>query len=300
MKRWAWASTVTSSIRRRGPARAMVYYRDYSGSRSADASATAGRRQKRAARCSKLCQRALGVTAMATSRPERLSATRPKGWLAMFEGQVERGQRSPSTLDAVPDAVERHIDPGVGSLRLGEVTTPRLDRFVQARARRSVATRPPSSAGRCSRAFAVGSCGVTALTSNPVRDLTPLELDRDRTARALSVEEDPRMACASSTPIPSRSVTTCPSWRGSCWRPACGWGGAWGTLERRRHWIVGVGECRAHDDPGEGQGLDRRAGQVEGVLSGARAAGVVLRDAQARRVRLGAFDGRCSPTAKGG
>jgi hypothetical protein len=54
------------------------------------------------------------------------------GWLAMFAGQVERGARSPSTYDAYRDVVRRVVEPGVGSLRLGEVTTPRLDRFVQA------------------------------------------------------------------------------------------------------------------------------------------------------------------------
>lgn len=50
----------------------------------------------------------------------------------MFEGLVERGARSPSTLDEYRYVMARVIVPGNGSLPLGEVTTPRLDRFVQA------------------------------------------------------------------------------------------------------------------------------------------------------------------------
>ena len=52
-------------------------------------------------------------------------------FLVMFEGLVVRGRRSPSTLDLYRDAIDRHIVPGVGSLRLGEVSTARLDRFIQ-------------------------------------------------------------------------------------------------------------------------------------------------------------------------
>lgn len=48
-----------------------------------------------------------------------------RGWLQMFEGLVERGSRSPSTLDEYRHILARVIVPGVGSLRLGEVSTPR-------------------------------------------------------------------------------------------------------------------------------------------------------------------------------
>lgn len=106
----------------------------------------------------------------------------------MFEGLVVRGSRSPSTLDEYRYQVARVIAPGVGSLRLGEVTTPRLDRFVQAvLADRGYAT------AKQTRSALSGICGWLvcrgALPVNPVRDLTPLEQDRDRTARALSIEE---------------------------------------------------------------------------------------------------------------
>ena len=127
-----------------------------------------------------------------------------KGWLAMFAGQVERGARSPSTYDGYRDVVRRVIEPGVGSLRLGEVTTPRLDRFVQAvLAERGYAT------AKLTRSVLSGICGWLvrrgALPVNPVRDLTPLELDRDRTARALSLEEvRPWLACSTPSEFAQR------------------------------------------------------------------------------------------------
>ena len=106
----------------------------------------------------------------------------------MFAGQVERGARSPSTYDAYREVVRRVVEPGVGSLRLGEVTTPRLDRFVQA-----VLVDRGYATAKLTRSVLSGICGWLvrrgALPTNPVRDLTPLEINRDRTARALSLEE---------------------------------------------------------------------------------------------------------------
>jgi site-specific recombinase XerC len=106
----------------------------------------------------------------------------------MIEGLVRRGARSPTTLDEYRYVVDRVVAPGIGLLRLGEVTTPRLDQFVQAvLAERGYAT------AKLTRSVLSGVCGWLvrrrALATNPVRELTPLETDRDRTARALSAEE---------------------------------------------------------------------------------------------------------------
>lgn len=109
-------------------------------------------------------------------------------WLVMFEGQVTRGRRSPSTLDEYRYNLHRVVLPGVGSLRLGEISTPRLDHFVQ-----EVLTERGYATAKVSRTVLSGVCGWLvrqgSLPSNPVRDLTPLEQDRDRTARALSIAE---------------------------------------------------------------------------------------------------------------
>jgi hypothetical protein len=166
---------------------AYLRYRDYSGR---------GRRIKRSGRSRaeasrevlKAVKQALGADGDDEFTARNTLNEAAKGWLAMFAGQVERGARSPSTYDAYRDVIRRVIEPGVGSLRLGEVTTPRLDRFVQA-----VLVDRGYATAKLTRSVLSGVCGWLvrrgALPNNPVRDLTPLELDRDRTARALSLEE---------------------------------------------------------------------------------------------------------------
>jgi hypothetical protein len=71
---------------------------------------------------------------------------------------------------------------------LGEISMPRLDYFVQ-----QVLAEHCYATAKLTRTVLSGICGWLvrqgALPANPVRDLTPLELDRDRTARALSVDE---------------------------------------------------------------------------------------------------------------
>ena len=95
------------------------------------------------------------------------------------------GTRSASTLDLYRHAVDKHVDPGLGGLRLGELTVPRVDRFLQ----NVLRTKGYSTAKLC-RTVLSGICGWLVsqggLPFNPVRDTTPLELDRDRTAKAMT------------------------------------------------------------------------------------------------------------------
>jgi integrase len=220
------------------------------------------------------------------------------GWLLMFEGLVERGARSPSTLDEYSYVLARVIVPGIGSLRLGEVTTPRLDRFVQA----VLAERGYATAKLC-RSVLSGICGWLvrrgALVLNPVRDLTPLELDRDRTARALSIEEmrawlalldSNEFARRHDLPELARFMLATGLRLGEAL------GVTWadvdvnaGTIAVRRT-IVRV----------KGQGLIAKR-----VKSRASERGLLLpawcaEMLQARRVRLGAFEGPVFPDSRGG
>lgn len=176
-----------SIVREGGTYVAYLRYRDYAG-RGRRVKRNGGSKAEASRRVLQAFEDALG-----TSEEGALTARTGFGvasglWLVSFAGSVERGARSPSTLDAYRDVVRRVIEPGVGSLRLGELSTPRLDRFVQAvLADRGYAT------AKLTRSVLSGICGWLvrqgALPTNPVRDLTPLELDRDRTARALSVDE---------------------------------------------------------------------------------------------------------------
>ena len=110
---------------------AMVYYRDYSGLRRR---LRANGRSKAEARrrVNDALSRALAVGADGDFTARSTLADGANGWLAMYEGLVQRGNRSAKTLDLYRDAVQRHIVPGLGALRLGEITTSRLDRFLQA------------------------------------------------------------------------------------------------------------------------------------------------------------------------
>lgn len=166
---------------------ANVRYRDHTGRgrrvrRSGASKAEASRRVMKAVRAT------LGADRDGEFTSRTTFGEAAKGWLTRFEGLVARGSRSPSTLDEYRYQVARVIEPGVGSLRLGEVTSPRPDRFVQdVLADRGYVT------AKQTRSALSGICGWLvrrgALLVNPVRDLTPLEQGRDRAARALSVDE---------------------------------------------------------------------------------------------------------------
>lgn len=76
--------------------------------------------------------------------------------------------------------------PAIGRLRIGELTTPRLDNFVQ-----SVLAEEGYATAKLCRQVLSGICGWLvrqgALAASPVRDRTPLEASTDRTPRALDV-----------------------------------------------------------------------------------------------------------------
>lgn len=172
---------------RNGRPIAMVYYRDFTGVRRR---VKASGRSKAEARREvlKAVDRALRVGRDGEFTARSTLADGAVAWLAYFEGMVERGTRSPTTLDHYRQTVERHVVPGVGSLRLGEVTTARLDRFLQ-----KLLSDKGYATAKVTRTVLSGICGwlvrQDGLASNPVRDVNRLESDRDRTARALTVAE---------------------------------------------------------------------------------------------------------------
>jgi hypothetical protein len=109
---------------------AYVRYRDYVGrgrrlKRSGPSKAAASQNVLQAVR------EALGSDGDGVITHTSTLQEAARGWVSMFAGLVERGARSPSTLDEYRYMLDLVILPGIGSLRLGEVTTPRLDRFVQ-------------------------------------------------------------------------------------------------------------------------------------------------------------------------
>lgn len=166
---------------------AVIYYRDFSGRRRR---VKRGGKSKADARRKVLLavQDVLAAPLDSEFSPRSRLADGAKVWIADFEGLVARGKRSPTTLDMYRYVLERHVIPGVGSLRLGELTTARLDRFL-----RSIQKTNGYAAAKMCRQVLSGICGLLvrldALSANPVRDVSRLEVDHDRTARAMTPQE---------------------------------------------------------------------------------------------------------------
>jgi integrase len=171
----------------RGRTVAIVQYRDFTGRKRrvkrSGSSKAAARRAVLDAVQDALKRGAGGQFTASTS-----FSTGIDGWLAYYEGLVKRGARSPSTLDQYEDAVRRHVRPGLGGLRLGEVNTPQVDRFLQ-----GLLTAKGYSTAKICRTVLSGVCGWLVrqggLVANPVREVTPLEAGAGKKARALDVEQ---------------------------------------------------------------------------------------------------------------
>ena len=56
-------------------------------------------------------------------------------WLESLDELVEAGRRSPRTVALYRHALTRHVLPGLGGLRLSELTSARMDRFIRDRRR---------------------------------------------------------------------------------------------------------------------------------------------------------------------
>jgi integrase len=276
---------------------AYVRYRDYAGrgrriKRRGRSKAEASRNVLRAVRDA---LEAAGDGELTRSSTFEAAAN---AWLQTFEELVDRGARSPATLDEYRYVLARAILPGLGSLRLGEISTARLDRFVQAVLRE----RGYATAKLC-RSVLSGICGWLVrrdvLSTNPVRDLTPLELDRDRTARALSVEElrawlaildASEFAQRHDLPELARFMLATGLRLGEAL------GVTWADVDLATG-AISVGRTIVRV---KGQGLVAKK-----VKSRASERGLLLPPwcvelLRARRVRLGAFDGPVFPDARGG
>lgn len=108
-------------------------------------------------------------------------------WLGEIERAVKLGKRSPNTLALYRLQYDRHVRDGVGRLRVRELSTGRLDRFVV-----EVHDRHGTAAAKTVRTILSGMVGLAvrhdAMDRNPVRDVGRIESDRAST-RALTLPE---------------------------------------------------------------------------------------------------------------
>jgi integrase len=166
---------------------ASLYYRRHDGRRrriEATADTRTGARRKVLA----ILETRMAGNAVNAYAANVTFADVARDWLEQLDELVEAGRRSPSTVALYRHALDRHVLPGVGRLRLSELTPARLDHFLHLKRHE----KGYSTAKLC-RAILSGVCGVAvrrdALRGNPVRDVSSLEAHGDREARALTVAE---------------------------------------------------------------------------------------------------------------
>ena len=167
--------------------RARAYYRDFDGvTRLVEASgrtatmATNNLRQKLQSRT--LAGRHGDLTTMGRF------ADASELWLSKVDAMVKEGRRSPGTVDTYRRQLKNHVLPAMGEVRLGEATTPLVDKVVAAiKADVSAAT------AKSCRSVISGVMGLAvrygAITHNPVREVERIESKPKKDPRALTVEE---------------------------------------------------------------------------------------------------------------
>lgn len=95
---------------------------------------------------------------------------------------------SPTTMQAYRDRLDRQIQPGLGQLRLRELTVGILDRHL-----RLVANQHGVATAKMTRSVLSGMCGLAtrhdALDRNPVRDVGALSGKPKKSPRAMTVPQ---------------------------------------------------------------------------------------------------------------
>ncbi|GAA1602478.1 hypothetical protein GCM10009789_65730 [Kribbella sancticallisti] len=109
-------------------------------------------------------------------------------WEEKFKEQIADGTRSPTSLDTYLRAIKNHVRPALGELRIGEVSTPRVDTVISEIKKN---TGPPTA--RTCRAVISGMMQLAvrygAITGNPVREVESIEHPAKKPARAISADE---------------------------------------------------------------------------------------------------------------
>jgi integrase len=112
-------------------------------------------------------------------------------WMEKFRAMVADGKRSPSSLETYERQLRNHVLPALGEVRLGEATTPLVDRVIGA-IRRDVS---PATAKTCRSAIS-GAMSLAvrygAIPANPVREVERIESKPKKQPRALTLEERSR------------------------------------------------------------------------------------------------------------
>ncbi len=109
-------------------------------------------------------------------------------WLVQQVGLVEQGKRSPGTLETYRGQLRNHVLPAMGELRLAEVTTPIVDRILEA-----IRKRVSGATAKLCRSVISGVMAAAvrqgAIVVNPVREVQGIDSRPKSPPRALTDQE---------------------------------------------------------------------------------------------------------------
>jgi integrase len=109
-------------------------------------------------------------------------------WMEKFAGMVDDGRRSAGSLDTYRRHLDSHVLPAIGEIRLGELTTPLIDKVI-GKIKKDVG--PPTAKSCRSVISSVMNLAVRygAVMINPIREVERIEVRVKKTPRAPSGSE---------------------------------------------------------------------------------------------------------------
>lgn len=109
-------------------------------------------------------------------------------WMENVQQSVERGKKSPGSIELYRRQLDNHVLPALGALRIREITVARLDGFIG-----ELATRKGSATCKMVRTVVSGvmkeAMRHDAITINPTRNISAIESGRGKPPRGLSLEQ---------------------------------------------------------------------------------------------------------------
>jgi integrase len=187
---WGKFRTYVTHTNEKGKAdgyRSTTYFRDFDGrTRQVEANGSS----KTAAESNlqtKLMERSSGGRGSKLTGADKFSLG-AELWLGKFRQMVKEEKRSAGSLDTYRRHLDRTVLPALGDVRLGEMTTPLIDKVVGA-----IRDEVGQSTARSCRSIISGVLGLAvrygAIRTNPVRDVERIEGQPKRKPRALTKEE---------------------------------------------------------------------------------------------------------------
>lgn len=169
-----------------GLVRAVAYFRDLDG-RTRQVERTGKTESSAKSRLRAACRDRTTVSTDGDITPETTVAIVAELWFADVVAAVAVGDKSPTTSQLYRYRLDRQVIPGLGALRLREISVARVDRFI-----RTVADKYGASTAKSTRSVVSGVLGMAArldaLPTNPTREVSPVR-QASKESDSLSVQQ---------------------------------------------------------------------------------------------------------------